>query len=150
MIWDVDRRALTLARDPSGQRPLFYHSTDRRLTAGSFPRAIYALGDIDRRVDPLKIIDGLSQLDVDVERSHFEDVRAVAPGGIVTVTSDNFEARKWYDMRNRLRQVRYASDNDYVEAAREHLDTAVRACLRSEGAVGSFLSGGSIRRSWPA
>lgn len=39
-VWDSERRELTLARDPSGRRPLYYRRSAHRLIFASEPRAL--------------------------------------------------------------------------------------------------------------
>ena len=142
LVWDRQDQTVTLARDPSGERPLCYHLTDKRLCAASYPRAIHALGGLDRRIDRMKFIDALSEFDIDIERSYFEGIQNVVPGGFVVVGRGTLTKQKFYDLRSRFKPVRYRNDDDYVEAARELLTQSIQANLRSDGPVGSFMSGG--------
>lgn len=142
VLWDAKEQHLILARDPSGNRMLHYHVGKDRITVGSLPRAIHVLGDIPRAVDELKIIDALTQHNVDIERSYFEGVHQVAPGGLVRFGRTRVERTKWYSSQEQIRPITYAKNADYVEAARELLDTCVAAHLRSAGGVGAFMSGG--------
>src|SRR5258708_6419892 len=47
-VWDKARRALTLARDPLGQRPLHYHRGAGFFAFASMPKGLHALAEIPR------------------------------------------------------------------------------------------------------
>lgn len=142
IVWDAERQTALAARSPFGHRPLNYHLRADRLVIASMPKGLHALPDIPREVDRQKIADALCQLHTDSERSYFEGIRRVRPGGVIEVGAGRVETRRYYDLAARVRPVRYARDADYVEAGRALFDQAVAACLRSSGPVGAFLSGG--------
>ncbi|MDJ0978927.1 MAG: asparagine synthase-related protein [Erythrobacter sp.] len=142
IIWDRDARAVNLVRDPFGRRPLYYNVTDRRLAVASMPKGLHALGDISRELDTKRLTDALTQYDADLTRSYYREVSLVAPATITTVSRDRIAHTRYYSLRDNIAPFRHARDEDYLEEARELFDTAMSACLRSPGPIGSHLSGG--------
>jgi len=140
-IWDRERRALTLARDPLGQRALHYHCGAGFFAFASMPKGLHALAEIPRAPDPDHAIDLLLEMPELGIGSFFLGVSRVEPGSFVTVTPGGLQfGRHWNPQR---RPVKFASPGDYVDALREHLDVAVRAQLRRvDGPVGAHLSAG--------
>ncbi len=142
IVVDRAERCVTALRSPSGQRVLHYHLRADRVVFASSPHALFALGDIPCIPDRQKIADALSFFPADAARSYFEAVQRIRPGEMMTVTPDTVRQTVFYRLEDRVREVRLPSDDDYVEAAREHLDRAVTAQLRSARPVGSLMSGG--------
>jgi asparagine synthase (glutamine-hydrolysing) len=140
--WDKSDARLIAARHQFGYRTLHYHQKQDRLVIASAPKGIHALGDIPREIDEQKIADALSMLYTDAERTYFKDISRVAPASLLIADKSKVENRQYYKIEDHIRDVRYAKDDDYVEAARELFETSVKATLRSPGPVGSFMSGG--------
>lgn len=142
VLWDKVEKKLTAARDQFGARTLHYNFNSNRLILASAPKCIHALGDLPREIDEQKIADALCQLYHDGERTFFKGVKRIAPAAMVTFSNGALRTRKYYDLRENVHAIRYKSDDEYVEAARELFETSVRATLRTSGPVGAFLSGG--------
>jgi asparagine synthase (glutamine-hydrolysing) len=142
IIWDAAEQRLLAVRDQLGCRALSYHLRADRIVLASAPKGLHALADIPRAIDEQKLADALCQLYADGERGYFKDIRRVRTASVLTVGPESAETLTYYRLSENVRDVRYARDEDYVDAARDVLDVAVKSCLRSTGAVGSFMSGG--------
>ncbi len=140
--WDKAEQRLIAARHQFGYRTLHYHLGQDRLVMASAPKGIHALGDVPRKIDEQKIADALCQLYTDAERTYFVGIKRVPAASLLIADHDKVETRQYYQLEEHVREVRYASDDDYVEAARELLEASVKAMLRSPGPVGTFMSGG--------
>ncbi len=140
--WDKTDKRLIAARHQFGYRALSYHLRHDRLVIASAPKGIHALSDVPREIDTQKIADALSLLYTDAERSYFKDIKCVPPASLLIADASKAETRKFYKLEDHIHDVRYASDDDYVEAAQELFETSVKATLRSPGPVGAFMSGG--------
>ncbi len=141
LVWNMASQTLVGVRDQLGRRGLSYHETDDRIVIASSPRALFALPDIPKQVDEQKIADALVQLFHDGKRSFFKNIWRLQPGHRLIATSHGTKVERYWSPED-APEVRLSSDYDYVEAARELLDTSVEACLRRSGEVGAFLSGG--------
>jgi asparagine synthase (glutamine-hydrolysing) len=140
-FYDSHERRLLLARDPLGQRPLFWHRGDGFVAFSSMPCGLHALDMIARRPDETGLIRYLASLPRIGPESFFEQVERVEPGHVVTVTPDRtIRQRYWRPRRLDLRLKRF---DDYVEAFRSELDSAVARRLRGAGdLVAAHLSAG--------
>jgi asparagine synthase (glutamine-hydrolysing) len=140
-VWDLERAALTLARDSMSQRPLHYHQGGKFFAFASMPKGLHALEQIPRVPDETQVRDFLALMPEHGPRSFFAGVERIEPGHFVTVTASGLQStRHW---RPRRSPIKLAGPVEYAEALRAHLDQSVRAQLRgADGRVGAHLSGG--------
>lgn len=142
IVWDSGQRQVSLFRDPFGRRPLHYYADPTRLIASSMPRGIHAIPGIERAIDTDGITDIACGLYLHRAQTCFAGIRSVEPGEVVAFGADTSRSRRYYDLRQRVRPVRHASDDEYVEALREKLQRAVANVTRSDGAIAVAMSGG--------
>jgi asparagine synthase (glutamine-hydrolysing) len=140
-LWDRDRAALVLGRDPLGHRPIHFHRGSRFFAFASMPKGLHALEEVPRAPDEASARDFLALMPEHGTRTFFAGVERVEPGCLVTVTASGLHrTRHW---RPRRSPIKLADQDEYAEALRAHLDQAVRAQLRgADGKVGAHLSGG--------
>jgi asparagine synthase (glutamine-hydrolysing) len=141
VVWNAKFQRLTASRDQLGERALSYHETRERVVMASAPRALFALGDIPKEIDEQKLADSLVQLFHDVGRSFYKDIFRLRPAHRVIITPDRTRHDCYWSL-DHVPEIRLSSDDEYVEAAAELLDRAIKACLRRERAVGAFITGG--------
>ncbi|MGZ8337165.1 MAG: asparagine synthetase B family protein, partial [Allosphingosinicella sp.] len=137
-----DRREsrLLLARDPLGQRPLFWHRGDGFVAFASMPKGLHAL-DLAPRLDLVTLAQFVDFSPRSGPGSFHQDIDRVEPGHCVTVRSDGWQSRRYW--RPKRRELRLGGFDDYVEAFRSELDRAVASRLRGAGeTVAAHLSGG--------
>jgi asparagine synthase (glutamine-hydrolysing) len=139
-VWDDERRQLTLARDPTGQRPLFFARADSAIAFSTMPSGLLNCPSLKVQFAFPRLaatMIGLSHLEPD---TLFEGIGRVLPGHVATWQDSEISQRPyWAPPQDELRLGR----DEYVEAYRHHLDTAVGARLRRRsGALGSHLSAG--------
>ncbi|MEA3060645.1 MAG: hypothetical protein QOJ94_426 [Sphingomonadales bacterium] len=139
--FDASAARLLLARDPLGQRPLFFARGPGFIAFASMPRGLHALPELPRRPDADSVARFLAHVPPNGQASFFADVRRVEPGHVVTLTPAGESSRLyWRPRRTTLRLGRF---DDYVEAFRVELDRAVAVRLRGGGPVAAcHLSGG--------
>jgi asparagine synthase (glutamine-hydrolysing) len=138
---DSHERRLLLARDPLGQRPLFWHRGDGFVAFSSMPAGLHALDMVERRPDENALVRYLASLPQSGPHSFHHGIERVEPGHVVTVDPDrSVRRRHWRPERRELGLKRF---DDYVEAYRAELDAAVARRLRGAGPlVAAHLSGG--------
>ncbi len=139
--FDSAEGKLLLARDPLGQRPLFWHRGRGFVAFASMPAGLLALDSIPRRADEGNLIRFLGSLPRRGPESFYDGIERVEPGHVVTVTRAGTSRRRyWRPRRDELRLKRF---DDYVDAYRCELDAAVGRRLRGAGPlVAAHLSGG--------
>ena len=145
-LWDCERHALVLARDPYGVRPLYVTEHGGRLYFASEVKAIFAAApSLPRRFDPV----GLDQLftfwTTVSPRTVFAGIEEVEPGSVRTYTAAGVtHARAWDPSFPVDGQDGFTGS---VEEATERVRTALEEAtslrmLRADVPVGSYLSGG--------
>ncbi|MCA9969999.1 MAG: lasso peptide isopeptide bond-forming cyclase, partial [Anaerolineales bacterium] len=139
-VWDAPRRALLLARDHVGLRPLYYHLTPQRLLFASEIKGLLAAPDVPRRLNALQVGYFLSVYVGDNRLTFYEDIVRLAPAHTLQVTAAGEEARRYWalDPTQALR----LSDAEAAEAFRAQFMEAVQARLRSAFPAAVLLSGG--------
>ncbi len=140
-IFDSQNGSLSLARDVTGQRPLFYARTDFGLAFASMPAALrpaFSEFNVDRR--------SLAQLatdsPIDGGESFFEGVSSVRQAEVVHFSSDGQLTRKSY-WTAPPEPPDHGDRRALIEEYRHVLEQAVRPRLGPEPAViATHLSGG--------
>jgi asparagine synthase (glutamine-hydrolysing) len=145
-LWDTVRRALVLARDPFGVRPLYVCEHEGRLYFASEVKAIFAAEpSIPRRFDPI----GLDQLFTFwtpvAPRTVFAGIEEVEPGTVRTYAGERIARVSSYApaFPSSGSGAFTGSLDDAVAAVRVALENATSLrMLRADVPVGSYLSGG--------
>jgi asparagine synthase (glutamine-hydrolysing) len=152
-LWDASERALLLARDAIGQRPLHYHRGNGFFAFASMPKGLHALPEIPYAPDEQAMAEFVTLMPQASTRSFFEGIESLGAGHVATVTAHGFSARRYWQPARPEPHGRPPAD--YVEGLRHHFDQAVRSCLRgAEGAVATHLSAGidssavSVTAAW--
>ena len=142
-VWDGRTRTLFLARDAFGERPLHYHLGDGFVAFASELRALMASGVVPRRMDEERLADSFVEpLEcLDVENTLVQDVRRLPAGHRLLVRDGQGAPRRWWHP-DPSAVLRLRTDADYEEGLRDHLNRAVRRCLRASPPATSMLSGG--------
>jgi asparagine synthase (glutamine-hydrolysing) len=139
-VWDDMRRELVCARDPFGEKPLYWASEgDRFAFASSVWALLKARPDIGApRVEALGPFLGRSIMPSN-DKSFFEGVQTVPAAHLLRVQNGRVKVEQYWAPERVEVPSRY---EEAVEALRALLDDAVRLRLRSDVAVGTSLSGG--------
>lgn len=148
-LWDRQQRALTLARDRMGEKPLYYAWQGDTLLFGSELKALRAhaafRADVDR--DALTLL--LRHDCIPAPYTIYRGVSKLRPGHLLRITADaprsaQPEAYWSYNdvvdagLRNPLR----SSDAEAIDALEERLGASVGAQMLADVPLGAFLSGG--------
>ena len=140
-LWDARLNRLFCARDPMGVKPFYYYASERLFAFASEAKALFALPDVPRDIDPLQVALFLDGTVSDRTRTHYKAVHRLPAAHTISVgLSQLREVRYWSpDLE---REIRYSTSEQYADAFREIFSDAVRARLRSAYPVGAALSGG--------
>jgi asparagine synthase (glutamine-hydrolysing) len=140
-VWDARAERFFLARDHAGDRPLYFVKTAEFFAFATTARALRGLPGVSSELDERQLVWDLVGLPPEYPRSRFRDVQEIAPGHCVVAGRDGVKHRRYWRI-DALRPVRFARDEEYVEAFREIFDEAVRCRLRTTGGVATELSAG--------
>lgn len=138
-IWDDRQKALLLARDRVGIKPLYYRLTKDSLTFGSEIKAILADPEVKPEVFPAMIDRFLTFNYLPGEETLFQGINKVPPGSYMVVTRNKCEIKQYWDLQFcpsplSLRQA----ETELLDL----LDEVVRMHMISDVPVGFLLSGG--------
>ncbi len=145
-LWDREQRALWLARDRMGIKPLVYALAPDggRLAFASTLEPLRGLDWIDQSRDPAAVAAYFRWLNVPAPLTVLRGVRKLPPGHLLRWQNGSAELRRWWDLRAMAAAPKRTGLT--LAAAAEELEPlladAVRRQLVSDVPVGVFLSGG--------
>lgn len=141
-IWDKEKKALFLARDRNGIKPLYYYNKEGRFVFSSEIKAILEHNVIKKGMEgvcPLALNLYLKMLYVPAPLTMFKGIKKLLPGHFAYFRNNNLEIRKYWDIED-YDNFKYKKNTE-IEIKRIIKD-AVRKQLISDRPVGIFLSGG--------
>ena len=141
-IWDSRERSLFCARDVMGVKPFYYFQTGRIFAFASEIKALFALPGVPRDLDQEQVALYLGWSQDDRASTLYKQISRLPAAHHMVVRSSGRASRSEYWRLDCTREVRYASDDQYVEAFRECFGEAVRARLSTDQRIGATLSGG--------
>jgi len=139
-VWDSHDRALHLARDRFGVKPLFFAPRRSGAVFGSEIKALLASGRIDRQIHWDALHEYMYFGYVMGRNTFFQGVQRLLPGKIVTIDERGVRESEYWSIFDVTSLA--AAPDDAVAGIRERFEQAVRAHLVSDVPVGVFLSGG--------
>lgn len=140
-VWNEPRQQLFLARDPAGERPLYYACSESSFLFSSLPKGLHALSFPGAHIDEDYVADYLAGIEIPLERTIFRKIVRLPAGCTLSVRPGRTKLRRYWDAGD-LHELHLRSDEEYLELFRELFDSAVRARLRTVGSIGAHLSGG--------
>jgi asparagine synthase (glutamine-hydrolysing) len=139
-IWDARDKTLFAARDPFGEKPLYFASRpDGSLVFASEIKGIEAAGSLRPRLD-LESVDAYLALGyVPPDRSIWREIRPVPPGHYLESKDGAVQIARYWEPEQRIAPIGLT---EAAHGLRERLATAVERQLVADVEVGAFLSGG--------
>lgn len=141
ILMDFQDGRLICARDPMGMRTLHYHRSAERFAVATAPEALFALSWVPRVLIKDQVVNMLIQHVVDEEATFYREINRVLPGRIVRVGDASFSKARFWDPE-KIADVRFKNDDDYVDSLQDLLDVAVKASLRASCTPCATLTGG--------
>ena len=148
-LWDRELRALQLARDRFGEKPLYIAQCGDGVAFGSELKAIRVHPAFREHIDPAALALFLRHGYVPAPYAIFDGVQKVLPGEIMTFSAPTWESRT----REAYWSVREAATFGLAEPVDDDptrnidtLDALIRSVVRDQMVadvpIGAFLSGG--------
>lgn len=149
-LWDRHEKILTLARDPIGEKPIYYGLVGDRFVFGSDPSAFRPLPEFAGKVDRDSLAAFVRLGYVPSPHSIFQGIRKLEPGTLLEVriadASFAYETKRFWSALDRIPTWRSSGDPLPDEEAADRVEAAllksVQRCLVADVPVGVFLSGG--------
>ncbi|MFQ5746213.1 MAG: asparagine synthase (glutamine-hydrolyzing) [Gemmatimonadota bacterium] len=139
-LWDAPRRRLLLARDPLGQKPLFFVEADGRLVFASEIRALLASGLVEPRPDLNGLWHYVSLRFLPDEYTLFRGVRSLPAASTLVWEDGRLTLDRYWELQFRPKLA--GDEREITDALEACLLEAVRAHLLSDVRVGAYVSGG--------
>ncbi len=137
-LWDIKEKKLILARDRMGQKPLFWHYSDKGLFWSS---DINSLKWLSKEVNNEAINHYLSLQYIPEPLSIYENINKLESGHkIVTTTNSSPKTESWWEAE--FEPKLGLDENELIIKSKEILEQSVKRSLVSDVPVGIFLSGG--------
>jgi asparagine synthase (glutamine-hydrolysing) len=140
-VWNQQEQHLFLARDHTGERPLFYASSTNNFAFASMPKGLHSLPFVGAEVDEDYVAHYLTLADMPIEQTIFRNVQRLPAGCALSIHREKHKVWRYW-RTDQLQELRLGSPQEYLECFRERFDSAVRARLRTRGKIGAHLSGG--------
>jgi asparagine synthase (glutamine-hydrolysing) len=138
-IFDKENDKLVLARDPYGQKPLYYFQKGRELHFASELSAFKNLESISLEVDPESISHYLAFESFYRERTIYKNVKKLTAGHILVYQKGQMRIRRYF---YNIPQRKYQLLEDAETYVRKSLQESVKIAFRADVPVGILLSGG--------
>ena len=140
-IWDRRRRRLLLTRDRLGIKPLYYAQAGRALAFASEVKALLAVPDVARGLDPDALAQYLTLQYVPGPATIVRSIRKLPPGHWLAWQDGRVEVRAYWDLvfdggDRRLDEATAAAE------LREQLEDSIAHHRISDVPLGVLLSGG--------
>ena len=146
-LWDRQSRALYLARDRMGEKPLYYTWINGIFVFASELKALRACPEFDKSIDRNALALFMRYAYVPAPHSIYQDVFKLPPAHWMTVTGASHASPQPYwrldDAIERGRHLPFAGTlDDAIEALDTLLRDAVKIRMAADVPLGAFLSGG--------
>ncbi|HEX2906316.1 MAG TPA: asparagine synthase (glutamine-hydrolyzing) [Phototrophicaceae bacterium] len=139
-IWDDRQQRLFIARDPLGQKHIYYrYQPGRRFMFGSEIKALLE-DDFTRALNTRAMHNLLSLRCIPDDDTLFEGIQKLPAGHFLLLENGQLTISQYWDLQytNKLS----GSDEDITEQLRQLLVDTVQSHMLSDVPLGTFLSGG--------
>lgn len=140
-IYDARERALFIARDRIGVKPLYIYDSGTRLTFASEIKSILASLPATPGIDQEALSHYLTYNYVPAPHTIYCGIRHLMPGHFIKITPTHTSTHQWWDLA-KVQPIHGRSEASWIEEFNFIIDDAVRLRLRSDVPFGAFLSGG--------
>ena len=145
-LWDRKEKKLLLGRDRYGIKPLYYFKQNQYFSFASEQKSILELPLISKEINYSSLLEYLTFQNIFSDKTLLKDINVLPSGnyGIIDFLkkeSPTFEIHEYWDYKFN-QQIKFSSDQEYVEELDRLFVQAVNRQLISDVDLGSYLSGG--------
>jgi asparagine synthase (glutamine-hydrolysing) len=142
--WDAEARALVLARDRFGIKPLYVAVSERSIAFASEVHALISAGLVERTIDPAGVLGFLEWGTVPPSLTYVAGVESLPPGSWMRWSQDGGRVQQPFaDIASvYARPASGCSEGELRERVGQAVQQSVAAHLVADVPVGVFLSGG--------
>jgi asparagine synthase (glutamine-hydrolysing) len=141
-VWDRAERALWLARDPAGTRPLFFSHKDQKLAFSSAIRPLLGLEWVSKEIAADHLAEYLSFRYIHAPRTLLREVHSVPPGHVARISASGIRIQRWWNPAWWMPGESVPEFPMIMDRVDTALRRAVERRLRTDQPTGVLLSGG--------
>jgi asparagine synthase (glutamine-hydrolysing) len=139
-LYDRKSRALHLARDRLGIKPLYLADVRGGLLFGSEIKALMASGLVSNKISPAALRGYLKYTFVPGNQSIYAGIRQLPPAGRLSIAEGGSRQTSFWSLPPPSTET--LDPAELVQATEDKLTAAIKSHLVSDVPVGAFLSGG--------
>lgn len=143
-IWDNDTKAIYLARDRFGEKPLYYSQQDDLFIFGSELKSFRVNPDFKAVIsrDSLSLL--LRHSYIPAPYSIYQNVSKLMPGTFATFKNGNLAIQKYWSATDsfNISEEQLLKENDVLPYLESKLKSAIKKQMVADVPLGAFLSGG--------
>ncbi len=140
-VWDKREKSLTLVRDRTGIKPLYYAKIGEKFVFASEIKAILASKLIRAELDFEGLHQFLTFLWTAAPHTLFKDIYQLPPAHFLVWKNGEINTKEWWDL-DFSREEKGRSEDFWREQVLETFDKSVAMEMISDVPLGAFLSGG--------
>jgi len=144
-IWNANNNELFLARDPLGQRTIFYYfDPDKGLTFSNLVRPLL-IAKKNNALNPLKVGYFLTLMRADIEDTCYQDIKQISTGNylLINLNDKQLITKRYWSCHAIIKNPLVLSSRDaYLENFREIYSEVIADRLPTHYPAASELSGG--------
>src|SRR5574341_1543956 len=140
-VWNSPIKQLLLARDPLGQRPLYYSPANQRFTFASTLEQLLQDRSLSHELDEEALPAFLYHYGSLNQQTPYRAIKSLPGGHRLIVEQGQIRLERYWQGQEEPPEPRSLSESD-IEEFRSLFTEAVRCRLRSHAPVGLLLSGG--------
>ncbi len=146
-LWDAQKKAMLLVRDPYGIKPLYYADDGQTLRVASQVKALLAGGHVSSDPEPAGIVGFFLTGSVPEPFTMYQEIRQVPAGSFVRVNDSGPSEPEYYASISKIFSDAAQNSSDvqkpnFQDQVREALIDSIKHHLVSDVPVGAFLSAG--------
>jgi asparagine synthase (glutamine-hydrolysing) len=141
-VYDTQNHTLFCARDPLGEKPLYYVRAPGLFAFASEVRSLVAAGIVSGSPDLRGIGLFLRQGSIPPPFTHVEGVEFLPPGSFVEVVDGDVKQTRYYQIPFSPEAAAIQDHDEAVDLVRVALESSVSRRLRADVPLAAFLSGG--------
>ena len=146
VLYDRDRKRLTLVSDRYAFRPIFYKAGPQEVLFGSELKALCVADRARPAIDKIGTAELFCYGAHFQERTWLQDYHRLEPATILTVEPGRIQTRRYWNYRHQDNAPKLDQET-YFTVFGALLDRAVERCMQGSKRIGIFLSGGYDSRS---
>ena len=140
-IYDTIKKKWILARDRTGEKPLYYSIDPEKAIFASELKSITKTGLVKKEIDTIALSQYFQLTYIPAPLTIFADVKKLPPGCYMEITSDGkFAVKEYWNLD--VVADESVSYETYKQSIRESLISSVEKRMISDVPLGAFLSGG--------